>query len=107
MVFWVYAFFTTAWPFAATLTLARRYGIRHFAYYTACGAIAGAILTLIVVVPPWMHTLEHDNTFLEEWLRAGRAFAVYGACGGLAFWYKAGRHITQRDAHLASLPSQP
>ena len=106
VIFWVYALFTAAWPFAATLALARRYGIRHFGYYVACGAIAGALLTLIVVVPPWMHNLEHDNTFVEEWLRMGRAFAVYGACGGVAFWYKAGRFISRRDAHSETLPSR-
>ncbi|HEV2550640.1 MAG TPA: hypothetical protein VGU20_25225 [Stellaceae bacterium] len=98
VIFSVYAFFTTAWPFAATLMLARRYGITSLLYYLVCGAVAGFLLSLIVVVPPWVHDLEHDNTFLEEWIRAGRAFAAYGACGGLAFWCKAGRFIAESRA---------
>jgi hypothetical protein len=28
-----------------------------------------------------------------------------GACGGFAFWYKAGRFISRRDAHSETLPS--
>jgi hypothetical protein len=92
-MFWVYALFTAAWPFAATLTMARRWNIRSPFYYLACGAVSGIILTLVVLLPAWKHPSEHDESFLQDWLRLGPSFLLYGVCGSLAFWFIAGRRL--------------
>lgn len=104
-VFWIYAFFTAAWPFAATLTVARRCHIRGVLYYAVCGALTGIILTLVVLLPAWKHPADHDESFLQDWISMSPPFMIYGVCGALAFWYKAGRHIGQarRSGERAAL----
>ncbi len=93
IMFWIFAFATAAWPFAATLTLARRLGIRSALYYFACGAITGVVLTLVILLPAWQFPSEHDESFFRNWMELAPRFTVSGACGAVAFWYKAGRRI--------------
>jgi hypothetical protein len=93
IAFWIHAFFMAAWPYAATLAVARRYRIGNILYYLACGAVTGTLLTLVVLIPAWKHPSEHDGGFIDDWLRLVPSFAAYGCCGALAFWYKAGRHL--------------
>jgi hypothetical protein len=104
---WFAILFTAALPAIAVYAFARRHRIHSIIYYIACGALIGAVVTI-----PHIYIFPGDGDydprpFLERCLWAAPSHAAIGMLGGLAFWYKAGRHRanTQRSAGGAFIGS--
>ncbi len=105
--FWFFGFITAMLPVAAIWALARRLRIASVFYYAAGGALTGVILTPVAVFLGDFFLGSWDapvRTLLVSWAEEAPRFAFVGACGALAFWYKAGRHLDR--AWLERLGSQ-
>jgi TPR repeat protein len=90
--------FLTAWPFVAIVCIVgetRR--LRHWVFYTACGALTGVALLFF---QEWQTPLSSSQTVRPLLPRLPfilPLFAAAGSVGGLAYWFVSGRWAGTRS----------
>jgi len=83
--------FLIVWPlFLLTTSVAQALKTRGFVYFIACGGLAGALLSVLLLALP--RETSDQRSLIEIAMWVVPSCVVYGMSGAWLFWWKAIRH---------------
>jgi hypothetical protein len=88
-------FFTAIIPVVVVHQIAKRFSVKSFWYYIACGALTGLALSSLAIAigPPSFMEPAEIPPFFNRVLYFARFSVPSGAVGGLAYWIITGRFL--------------